>query len=441
MENIKIMKYLILVFFLLNVNVSVGQWLEKEDTYWDAGCTSGYAGKSFQMLNDSVGYREWAETPTPSAKRMMYAKICDYGNSPTPPPDATFGPSWLCSHSPLTPYFTAQYVSGPWKLQLFNIDTLLYIEEVWSFTSTIHVSFDALATDSIIFSTVNNELISDYYFFDVFHGFISLSSSSDLLIEYNNGILDTIYSLPTSYSTKIQFINDSLGFLQREDLSISKKRLMKSTDIGQNWTPVFDSLTSNLKSIKFVTDSIGFINLSDNSIYKTLDQGNTWNAITIDYNRFQGVYEFITEDLWYAVANSDSLFKTYDQGNYWVYDSLTFNNITNIEIRSDSLGYAIGNTCKLYTKGKNNDVTSVNLLNVELTDFELYPNPVRDVLSFNYPKFKNIQKINIIDYSGKLIKSFTPSNNSINVTDLNQGLYFFQLFTNETIITKKFIKQ
>ena len=72
----------------------------------------------------------------------------------------------------------------------------------------------------------------------------------------------------------------------------------------------------------------------------------------------------------------------------------------------------------------------------------VYPNPVRNTLHINVADAQ-IQQIRIFDISGKLVKETTVANNtlSINIEELNSGLYQLQLITNKGVISKKLIKQ
>lgn len=89
-------------------------------------------------------------------------------------------------------------------------------------------------------------------------------------------------------------------------------------------------------------------------------------------------------------------------------------------------------------------LTETVYLSVE--DFELlqnqikvYPNPVKDILFLDIPNnliLKNIIAYNIL---GKEIKTFTIGLESLDVRDLNNGIYLLKLNTDKGIITKKII--
>ena len=62
-----------------------------------------------------------------------------------------------------------------------------------------------------------------------------------------------------------------------------------------------------------------------------------------------------------------------------------------------------------------------------------YPNPATDIISVNYSIDGNVNnaKLNVYDIVGKKVKSYVLTNNkdqlSINVSDLNSGVYFYSI--------------
>ena len=78
--------------------------------------------------------------------------------------------------------------------------------------------------------------------------------------------------------------------------------------------------------------------------------------------------------------------------------------------------------------------------NIELSSFNIYPNPVKNQLTITAENEK-INSIKIIDVTGKILKSFTENTTTINVADLAKGLYILQIQTQKGIGTKRFIKE
>ncbi|MFT6502131.1 MAG: hypothetical protein ACJASQ_002256 [Crocinitomicaceae bacterium] len=78
-------------------------------------------------------------------------------------------------------------------------------------------------------------------------------------------------------------------------------------------------------------------------------------------------------------------------------------------------------------------------------DLAVYPNPVQDQLHvLNESEGEPFSQFTIIDATGKIVKSINASTEmeqTIDVSTLNQGVYFINIdFTNGTSVQKKFVK-
>jgi hypothetical protein len=73
------------------------------------------------------------------------------------------------------------------------------------------------------------------------------------------------------------------------------------------------------------------------------------------------------------------------------------------------------------------------------SSFNIYPNPTSTQLTIATEIVFN--EINIIDITGKTIKTIKENTTALNVVELPLGVYFIKLITADKIITKKFIKQ
>ncbi len=71
----------------------------------------------------------------------------------------------------------------------------------------------------------------------------------------------------------------------------------------------------------------------------------------------------------------------------------------------------------------------------ELENIFVYPNPTMDRLNFD----RLVERIDVIDLSGKIVKTFENAN-TINIGDLQKGIYYLKLYFDENVIVKKVIK-
>ena len=84
------------------------------------------------------------------------------------------------------------------------------------------------------------------------------------------------------------------------------------------------------------------------------------------------------------------------------------------------------------------NVTISGINELKNSNNTIYPNPANDYFSINN---NSITKIEINSVDGKLIKSIqtTNSGNNINVEELNSGVYYVSLFSNNTVSREKLI--
>lgn len=75
----------------------------------------------------------------------------------------------------------------------------------------------------------------------------------------------------------------------------------------------------------------------------------------------------------------------------------------------------------------------------ETSTFNIYPNPVHDVL--NIETEQNNHNIEILDINGKIILNEISNNTSINISSFASGMYFIRLKGNNKTHIKSFIKQ
>jgi hypothetical protein len=62
---------------------------------------------------------------------------------------------------------------------------------------------------------------------------------------------------------------------------------------------------------------------------------------------------------------------------------------------------------------------------------KVYPNPTSDFITIENNDAEPFLSIELLDYAGKGIKSFNPSNTSVNLSDVAPGVYLLQMTTAE----------
>jgi len=74
-----------------------------------------------------------------------------------------------------------------------------------------------------------------------------------------------------------------------------------------------------------------------------------------------------------------------------------------------------------------------------LSQVSLFPNPATAIVNIKLPNTVEIQSIAVYDVLGKLVAN-SATNNQINVSQFNRGVYMVNIETNQGTITKKIIK-
>lgn len=90
--------------------------------------------------------------------------------------------------------------------------------------------------------------------------------------------------------------------------------------------------------------------------------------------------------------------------------------------------------------GPNPSQNTLSTGSVELLDFNLYPNPVKDNLHIEINS-EELVSINIYDILGKEIMSHELVNDNINVSHLKNGVYIVKITTDKTTTIKRIVKE
>lgn len=84
-------------------------------------------------------------------------------------------------------------------------------------------------------------------------------------------------------------------------------------------------------------------------------------------------------------------------------------------------------------------VVGINSVN-NLNKIKIFPNPADDYITINNKDYA-VNKIEIIDFIGKTIQIIYPESNTINIENLERGIYFIKIVGNDLSISQKFIKR
>ncbi len=273
--------------------------------------------------------------------------------------------------------------------------------------------------------------------------------------------------------------------------------ILKTIDIGINWTTQNSTVSNRLNSVFFINDSTGFAG-GGNFILKTINGGYNWVSQGVDSGYVVDIF-FPSDSIGYLLTSSQSdvshyVFKTIDCGNSWnLYSTIISNGLylSSMYFTNDTIGYICGQfqMYKTTNGGLNwnlqsssppgmgdmwmDDIMDVFFLNIDtgfivgnsqfyrtntggdtlitiITEIvphkkiEVYPNPFFEYTLIVFENNKNEKHIltlyNITGQAVKQIDNITTEKIKIEREDLVNGIYFFQLQKNkETIGSGKLI--
>ncbi|MEO8233943.1 MAG: M4 family metallopeptidase [Flavobacterium sp.] len=166
-------------------------------------------------------------------------------------------------------------------------------------------------------------------------------------------------------------------------------------------------------------------------------------AVWIDYNK-NGLFTDAGELVFSKAAST----ATPATGSFTIPATATLG-ATRMRVSMDY--NAIPTSCQSFTYGQVEDYTvnitasfaitaTTELNSVEALSFNLYPNPVENMLNISVIDNRKAT-YRIYNMIGQDVKSGNLNQNEINVSNLESGLYIFEVNDGEKTITKKFVKK
>lgn len=236
----------------------------------------------------------------------------------------------------------------------------------------------------------------------------------------------------------------------------SNGRVFKSKDKGYTWE-VFNSSLGNdalILSVAFRDTLNGIAHDVVNASHaSTTDGGESWNTITPGPGISISNIAFVpgtdsvligTSDVYTPVNNQVSAYST-DFGKNWeiINSGIAFGGV---EFLSPTVGWSSRGTITSSIHAamyKWESDIFVNSKDIEWDiDYKIFPNPFTEKVFISSPI--GFKKYNLITSSGQIIQSKTfdaPFNNSLNLKNLNCGMYILEIITEDgKKVTKKIFK-
>lgn len=231
-------------------------------------------------------------------------------------------------------------------------------------------------------------------------------------------------------------------------------RILKTTNGGESWVTTIVG-SGDFHKVSFINNFTGFtIANGTNVVYKTTDFGLNWLATSIlqDVQEQVVSIKFTSDSIGFIGGNFSRLYKTTNKGVNWYREQISTGFILDITSMNDSVLWTCGNEGRIFTTSTGGQpLVKIENTSNQIPDhfklFQNYPNPFNNstIIRFDI-KQKGNYFLEIYNLKGQLIDNLINENLSpgsyklrINLFDLPSGVYFYKLSSDKVVDTKKFI--
>lgn len=152
--------------------------------------------------------------------------------------------------------------------------------------------------------------------------------------------------------------------------------ILRSINGGQTWTVIPSGVTTNLFSIFFLNNSIGWTGGENGTLLKTTDGGLNWNLETFPdiYSTITSIY-FVNSTTGYISANFmtsfSDIYKTTNGGVSWTMISQWQESVNQIQFVTPLIGWCIGDAVRKTIDGGSTWITQWPSLSFVWHDIEM----------------------------------------------------------------------
>ncbi len=180
--------------------------------------------------------------------------------------------------------------------------------------------------------------------------------------------------------------------------------------------------------------------LNDSSLLISNDYGQSWNSqlsspLYQSYGYWQSL-EFSSSNELFVSGSNRQIFRYNSNQNNWISESPRIStgpsSIRSIKSTPNGL-WAVGQGLLL----KRGSTTEINELNKNLESFAFYPNPAENKIYFD----SNFDLIEIYDLSGQLVNSYSNPRSTIDLSELQSGIYLLKAHDGNDVSFQKVVKE
>ncbi|MFY0673679.1 MAG: T9SS type A sorting domain-containing protein [Bacteroidia bacterium] len=315
-----------------------------------------------------------------------------------------------------------------------EIDNSYRIEIIGSFFRFAHdFTKGGKANGVLIRNTSSNCLVENNIFTFLAHAMVVEAGANGNVFAYN-------YSSQTYWEKEGEESNNSADILVNGNYPFANlfegnvvQNIVVAANNGKNGPNSFYMNWAELFGFRIEKNAGDSFNLIKNRITNNLPQ--------FGKVQFSGNGHYENRTLWLTKLRVDSI-SDFTRKSLYINDSIKFTGGAKpyrnfAEKRDDEKVYVqCADSSKLEPNGKVEYEEMVSINSTEKNSIQLYPNPVNDVL---YVKVNDTQLTtgSIIDQTGKIVMLINKA--EIDVSTLENGLYFIQLKNEEGMVTERLV--
>ena len=261
-----------------------------------------------------------------------------------------------------------------------------------------------------------------YAYADTLYGGSSIAKTT------NGGANWTVVHTDPGWISFFDFVDDLHGFA-----TVSNGTVLKTTDGGQSWAPLSLPDAIWASGLHFFNQDTGLVGggppNAPTSMFKTLNAGQNWVGIPSS----SMIYKIFFADqsngfaLTVDTTGAGELIKSTNAGNNWVNEPTPSNKLRGIYFLNSSLGYVAGDSGVIL---KYSVMTNLENPKSKVPEFSIYPNPAGQTihLIFSEP-MTEITEIHIFNSLGEVVKTtmIRSVNVPVSVEELANGMYLVEV--------------
>ncbi|MEQ8624248.1 MAG: T9SS type A sorting domain-containing protein [Vicingaceae bacterium] len=260
---------------------------------------------------------------------------------------------------------------------------------------------------------------------------------------YNDGPFFTIHT-DTSKSFKAGTFTDVAADSFSTIFSHSNGYLLKYNSLFSRPDSIFlDS--SGVAAIAYAGNHKWYAstNRNSNNMYVSVDSGKTFSidrSYTIFLNPKLNEFSFLENGIGIAAAtnNVTSGAILIQKDSTWSFDT-ALQPLNAAQILEDGTAYVAGDSGLVM---KTTILTTLSEVNQTLLQWQVYPNPAKDLVYLDGLEAIAVKSIQLMDIHGRLIQSFSSQQTQLDVSELPKGTYILKVITEEQQqLTKKLLKR